>query len=320
MFGLSGASFTLYLEDIMNDNIFLMLPGGSNSNALGCDVNSTELFPLGNIKTEPWKCVPIGKKGDIRNNLLAQTMALYFNMGWNDGLGNGGLTLGELLIEGSTIVTVSGPDCSTQFPDILDPATFTYKYIPEDIILTLCSEYADGPTINNLFDFANRLLGDEFDKKNLPDGYPYNINALFGNTNLAVTAINEAFDGCKALVGFEGGDPCSKAPSSIVTSPVSGTNTPSVAEFNIDVNIVPNPFDIETEIRFELSHKSKVTIEIYDMQGNKLQTTYEGIVEAKELNTVKCTILGVESARYLMCVIRTSHGTVTKPMLIKTTY
>ena len=56
------------------------------------------------------------------------------------------------------------------------------------------------------------------------------------------------------------------------------------------------------------------------MQGNKLQTTFEGIVEAKEQQAVKCTVLGVESARYLMCVIRTSHGTVTKPMLIKTTY
>ncbi len=304
-FGLPDHSFTLLQSDIEDGYVFKMLPGGGNSVAIGkYDVFYLPLYNPG------WSYVPINSKGAIKNNLLAQTMALYFNMGWNTGANNGGLSLGELELEGTKLITADGIECATQIAPI---PGYQVTLIPQGILMLLCEMYPEGPTVNDLFTLANMLLGAE-----IPEQYVGNYNKLYGEAVAAVTAINEAFDECRVFIGFEDLINCNG--DNLTYGPATGTNELNTADFNIEAEIVPNPFEYQTEIRFKLSHKSNVSIEIYDMQGNLVQETYEGIAEANEQQIVKCNILGVASARYLMCVIKTSHGTITKPMLIKTQY
>ncbi|MCB2222201.1 MAG: SprB repeat-containing protein, partial [Bacteroidetes bacterium] len=291
-FGLPDHSFTLNWSDIYNEHIFTMLPGGGKSYALECDAY---YWP----ENETWDCIKINKKGAIYNNLLAQTMALYFNMGWNDGQSNGGFSLGELELEGSILVSADAINCGTQ------PIPFTeltYKVIPISVLELLCN-YSTDPTVENLFDLANDFLGNGEIAQANPK--------LYGDLTLAVTSINEAFDGCKVFMGFEGEYECGEK-----SELLSGTDNQDNV-FNIDVNIVPNPFKTDTEIRLKLSHSSNVRIEVYTLRGEKFAELFDGYVNADELVSVPWTVNNVYDDNYMVCVIHTKYGVITKPLLIR---
>ena len=94
----------------------------------------------------------------------------------------------------------------------------------------------------------------------------------------------------------------------------------NLSGFDIDVDIVPNPFITNTEIRLKISQGSEVRVEVYTLQGEKVAELFDGFVDAEELMSIECTINNVYSAKYLLCVIHTAYGTVTKPMLIRTNF
>ena len=74
MFGLktSGRFFTLKKSDIQNGYIYKLLPGSGASKAL----KGYSTF----ARAATWTNVPISSAGTIQNELLAQTMTLFFNM------------------------------------------------------------------------------------------------------------------------------------------------------------------------------------------------------------------------------------------------
>jgi hypothetical protein len=235
----TGNYFTLKLSDINGNptpslnNIFKMLPGGGKPRGLvgfaTYSVPSTwsDNDPLNASKS---------KKGAINNNLLSQTMTLFFNKFMD-------ATLGELQLEERfTTVDVA---CGTteQVPDSNQEFT-----IPSSIISYLNVNYPQGgATVNNLFNLANKALGGE------------NIGGLTpSNINDAVDAINRGFDECRLKVSSQGGGGTITSTSS--TSFLRVINEPIFSVF-------PVPFKDDLTIKYQFDYKADVKIQILDTKG-----------------------------------------------------
>jgi hypothetical protein len=117
------------------------------------------------------------QKGKIRNSLLAQTMTLWFNLQNNANLGS------MSLLE-DTLVTKALTSCGSN--TVTGNAS---KFgLPHNVVVYLNGSNNYPATINGLFNLANDVLGGA-----------NTMNAL--DVLQAVDVINNAFDGCRKLVG-----------------------------------------------------------------------------------------------------------------------
>ena len=177
----TGNYFTLKLSDVIgtanprDNNIYKMLPGGGNPRKLvgfaTYDMYSTwsDNDPLTSKGS---------RKGAINNNLLSQTMTLFFNIQVDSGLG-------DLNLEAS-FATAKTIECGSNIPNMETVQVFT---IPQSVINYLNS--SGGATVGNLFILANKALGGE------------NIGGLsHSNINAAVDAINRGYDECRVGVAI----------------------------------------------------------------------------------------------------------------------
>uniref|UniRef100_UPI002A7FB5DA T9SS type A sorting domain-containing protein n=1 Tax=Flavobacterium sp. TaxID=239 RepID=UPI002A7FB5DA len=175
----TGNYFLLKLSDVtganipVKNNIFTMLPGGGTPRALvgfaTYDIFATwsDNDPLYNKGTN------IGR---INNNLLSQTMTLFFNLQM-DG------SLSSVVLE-PQFATAKAVSCGSDTPDMNTVQIFK---IPSNVIYYLNNN--GGATVSSLFALANRALGGE------------NIGGLSAsNVNSAVDAINRGYDQCRIKV------------------------------------------------------------------------------------------------------------------------
>ena len=121
-------TFRLYFTDIYKagvptgqNNIFKMLPGGGSPSAL------KGYATYSSVST--WKNVSVSTKsssyGKLNNNLLAQTITLWFNKQNDDGLGS-------FLIKDRFIISTEGESCGS---DIAIPnAEMVYSEVPQSVI------------------------------------------------------------------------------------------------------------------------------------------------------------------------------------------
>jgi len=86
---------------------------------------------------------------------------------------------------------------------------------------------------------------------------------------------------------------------------------------SIEINIAPNPFLTQTEIKFSLTFNTKAIVEIYDLQGRKIETLFEDFVSANQVNTVIYNRISKASSKYLLCLVRTPYSISTKPMILE---
>jgi putative metal-binding protein/galactose oxidase-like protein len=159
--------FTLRLADVQNNSIFNMLPGQGKSNALKGYATYS--------KPSTWKNVPLKTSGRIDNELLSQTMTLFFNIYISPTLKNISLDK-RIVIRKLYFCSVPGSQETVSF------------HIKKSIIKCLKSQYgANGATVNNLYVLANDLLGDiklkdkdcKVKKKDVMKAME-NINEMFG--------------------------------------------------------------------------------------------------------------------------------------------
>jgi len=172
--------FTLFRLDINGGDIFKMLPGFDGSQAIDVDVVSPFDGATYADKTT-WPLVPIPlngmQKGQISNSLLSQLMTLWFNLGNNSSLG--GLAIRD------TLITTAQASCGSNIP--IGPSS---KFgLPHNVVVYLGSSNNYTNTVNGLFQLANDVLG----------GANSDISAL--DAQISVTAINNAFNGCRILTG-----------------------------------------------------------------------------------------------------------------------
>ena len=175
---ISGNYFELKLSDINGNptpgqnNIFKMLPGGGTPRAL-IDYATYDIFATWSDNDPLYAS---GKKiGAINNNLLSQTMTLFFNMDIASDLA---------LIDLEPVFATADVNCGS---DVVIPDTTQIFNIPQSVIDYLNNN--GGATVGNLYLLANEALAGN------------NIGGLsHSDINAAVDAINRGYDACRIKV------------------------------------------------------------------------------------------------------------------------
>ncbi|MEV4887090.1 hypothetical protein MRBLMN1_005669 [Chitinophaga ginsengisegetis] len=253
IFGLksTGKFFTLFLSDVTNNSIFNMLPGGGTPVALKGYATYS--------KTATWPNVPISTAkttlGKINNVLLAQTMALFFNMGVTP-------TLPGLTIDGDTLFTAQLTTCGSSTP-VSKIDTFR---LPSSVVNYLSS--TGQSTVQGLFTLANKYLGGQ------------TVSGVsISDVNAAINAINNGFDKCAVLIGWG----TSVAPVNNVTN-ISYSNADQAilskepAPQKLTVTVFPNPYSEVITFRYVAPETGKAQLILYDIQGHQVDVIYKGVV------------------------------------------
>jgi len=259
IFGLksTGKFFTLYLSDITNNNIYKMLPGGGTPVALKGYATFT--------KTYTWGNVPLLSTGKINNILLSQTMSLFFNMYLTP-------TLKDLQLKGDTLLTVKPLTCGSSTLN----QTIQKFAIPPSVVNYLNS--VGKATVAGLYELANIYLGGQ----TVP-------GVVIGDVSKAVDAINRAFDGCAALVGWTSSSSITTARVTSETAVAPATD-PKVAaqadETTLNVTVFPNPYNDKVIFRFVAPATGQVKLEVYNVLGQQIGQLNYGMVDKGTQHTI----------------------------------
>jgi hypothetical protein len=76
---------------------------------------------------------------------------------------------------------------------------------------------------------------------------------------------------------------------------------------------VPNPFNPSTVVSFELSERGRISLEIYDVLGQRVKTLFAGEME-RGIHRQSVSLSGKSSGIYFLR-ITTSKGSITRKML-----
>ena len=247
--------FTLYRTDISNGNIFKMLPGSGNSQAITVD----NILPYDGAyysDQSTWYLVPIAasgnQKGKINNQLLSQTISLWFNLRTSNSLG----TL-DLLVD--TLLTSSQTQCGSGVISG-NPVKFG---LPHNVIVYLNGGNGYSNNVSGLFQLANDVLG----------GVNTSLNP--NDLQLAVAAINNAFDGCRILTGtlpFTAGMPLTTKYDH------DGKTMEGFIAEELMVKAYPNPYDKEFSLSIVSPVSGKATIEFFDLNGERIYQTEKFVI------------------------------------------
>jgi hypothetical protein len=230
-----------------------MLPGGGKSQAFVQNVGGGT-YSLANT----WFVAPLqvggNNNGKILNTLFAQTLTLFLNLNLTaaNGTALGGIILSD------TILTKASSACGPNGVPVGPSSKFG---IPHDVIVYLNSSLVDAypTTVAGLFKLANDVLG----------GVVTNIDP--GSVATAVDVVNNAFDGCRFLVGRIP----YVAPTTLpVYSKVSSSTTPVV-----QVAAQPNPFTDRLVFTVKSTITGTGSFDLYSLSGQKVTNLYNGIIE-----------------------------------------
>ncbi|MFM9056446.1 MAG: T9SS type A sorting domain-containing protein, partial [Bacteroidota bacterium] len=271
-------SLTLTAADVISGCVYLRLPGGGTAAQLNGDATCST--PTG---------IALRSNGSFRNILLSQTITLGLN------LRVPGSTLGGLAITDKYLVTYASSSGACVDTNAVPVAgTAIVRMIPGAVINYLGANN----TVSDLFKMASDALAGK-----LPAGSP----GLFA-INKAVSAFNEAFDGCRFFGGF------------YPTNPLDTTATTGrLLAMESDIASViayPNPASEQVSIDFVLNgYDSNVSIEVFDLKGTRVATLYNAEAEADVPYRVRLDAAGLASDVYFYHVT-TSKGVFTDKLTI----
>lgn len=259
-------AFTLFREDVVNDNIFMMLPGGGTAMSLGIKPGGTaygisfEGATFNDRST--WNAVPIvpsgASQGTMKNILLAQTVTLFFNM--HNGTN---LALAPL----HDTIFVADYDCLTGAPD--SGAAMMKFAFPHELIAYISNNPgAYTKNVAGLYKLANEVLGGMSVQGITPS-----------MVNQAVDLVNRAFDECRALVGVID---VSGASGGLSSTTYSSRSTSVKTAQGISVLTYPNPFRDRVNFEVESVISGFGTLELYSISGQKIAGIYSGEFKASE--------------------------------------
>jgi large repetitive protein len=263
------------------------------------------------------------KNGRINNNLLSQTMTLAINNGIRADLKN-------LQLDGGTIVTAA-PDggCGSDVPMRrvcnYDPLTgaltsVTNEYSYRDIDGAVVAKAVDPTnsslrTVGGLLALANRALGNVDGIVGSEDGV-----SLLAIQN-TVDVINNAFDGCRILIGFNVPRcPASNRVTSVAplarnsASATNGVTNTDIVVDKLNVSAYPNPFNDIVKFTIESPVSGQAQLEVFNMLGQKVSTVYNGFVQANKAQVVEYRA-PVEAQQNLIYVLKIGGEQVTGKLL-----
>ncbi len=164
-----------------------------------------------------------------------------------------------------------------------DTRWFTgYDAMPQSIM----DVFGGDPTVLDIYNLANNALGEIPEEMSLSD------------IEKAVGMIKDGLDECRFIYFL----------------PQDRSQTAGEENNGVALEIAPNPFNHETNISFTLHTHSKVTLEIYNTQGIRIHTIYEGGTKAGITYSYRYTTLDT-AEQMLFVVLRTNTGTKSKRMI-----
>ncbi|HET9826681.1 MAG TPA: hypothetical protein VFP87_15175, partial [Chitinophagaceae bacterium] len=238
--------FTLFKTDISNGNIFKMLPGSGNSQALGVD-NVVPYDGAYYSDQSTWYLVPIAtsgsQKGKINNQLLSQAISLWFNLRTSSSLATVDLT-------NDTLVTTGQTSCGSGIP----AGTSTKFGLPHSVIIYLNGGNGYSNNVSGLFQLANDVLG----------GLNTSVSAL--DVQNAMAVVIAAFDGCRILTAT-----IPYSLTNVLTKNrqvTTGTNELSLQK--LQVTAFPNPFNSQFSLRIISPVSGMARVDFFALNGTTL--------------------------------------------------
>jgi hypothetical protein len=185
--------------------------------------------------------------GRFKNSLLSQTITLGLNLKLDE-------RLGDVEIEEAVIITAKAMDCSDPFSGFI-PETEELFEINEQVF----NHLGENNTISDLYNLANLALSGE----PIPG---LNLSQIAQS----VKAINESFNKCRVLLGFESSD-----------AGLTEIRDHSWNDFEMEV--YPNPTSGVSSFRFQVSgSKERITLKIYNLHGKEVATVLNKWLPAGE--------------------------------------
>lgn len=201
--------------------------------------------------------------------------------------------LGNLVFKSSIFFTRESTDCDDPEAEPII-GTEVYYTMP-DCIMDL---NGGQPTVAYIYELANDALGGE------------SVPCLLGDITTALGIINDAMDEC-CFIYFYNGAP--------IASPISSNeNEEEQADADVaDVmmSISPNPFQDQVEIKYNLKTDSRVSLELYNLQGVKVYTIYEGEAKAGFEYALKFAPIGNRGEQVFLVVLKSVYGATTRQII-----
>jgi hypothetical protein len=253
--GSPSKSFTMGNSLVEANNLIKYLPGNQTPALLGGNYNITTSLP------------PLSKN-KIGNVFLTQSITLALNVSIPKN------TLGSFVLQTGYLTTQKADPSSCPSTKVL-ACTVSSSSISSVRITTsagLINWINSGTkTVQNLLDLASASLG----------GAPLPSGVTLSDINNAIDVVNNAFDGGKFFLGYY---PAAKSCSSTFREGVMTSNETNkvltTEPTKLSVTAYPNPFRNKVKFLIESPVAGMATLDVYNIVGQKLQTVYQGYLNA----------------------------------------
>ena len=213
-------------------------------------------------------------RGRINNILLSQTIALALNVRIKPDLA-------PFVLENGYIHTQRLRTCqNADLPSLVtceedSMAIRAWLMIPSVVNYLLANS---GGTVADLLALANEVLG----RTKVPGqaGAGGTVVPSLANIVAQVDIINNAFDQCRIFLGFF--PTLNLCTSSSLRAAQQEEAQVSVVIKTLEVKVFPNPFGTTLNFNIQTPEKTKVTIELFDLQGKLLTQEYIGEFQSQE--------------------------------------
>ena len=213
-------------------------------------------------------------RGKINNILLSQTIALALNVRIKPDLA-------PFVLENGYIHTQRLRTCqNADLPSLVtceedSMAIRAWLMIPSVVNYLLANS---GGTVADLLALANEVLG----RTKVPGqaGAGGTVVPSLANIVAQVDIINNAFDQCRIFLGFF--PTLNLCTSSSLRAAQQEEAQVSVVIKTLEVKVFPNPFGTTLNFNIQTPEKTKVKIELFDLQGKLLTQEYIGEFQSQE--------------------------------------
>ena len=213
-------------------------------------------------------------RGRINNILLSQTIALALNVRIKPDLA-------PFVLENGYIHTQRLRTCqNADLPSLVtceedSMAIRAWLMIPSVVNYLQANS---GGTVADLLALANEVLG----RTKVPGqaGAGGTVVPSLANIVAQVDIINNAFDQCRIFLGFL--PTLNLCTSSSLRAAQQEEAQASVVIKTLEVKVFPNPFGTTLNFNIQTPEKTKVKIELFDLQGKLLTQEYIGEFQSQE--------------------------------------